>query len=98
VLCDCEGGERELLDPGKVPALAGATIVVECHDFIDPTITQTLVDRLGPTHELEGVREAARDPNASVFLQQFNSLDRWIAVCEYRPCMMHWLIARPKSK
>ncbi|HVC60499.1 MAG TPA: hypothetical protein VND19_09090 [Acetobacteraceae bacterium] len=93
---DCEGYERDLLDPRKVPALAGATIVAECHDFIDALITRTLAEQLGASHELYAVREGARDPSISAFLQPFNSLDRWIAVCEYRPCMMHWLVARPK--
>jgi hypothetical protein len=96
VVLDCEGCERELLNPASVPALAKAAIVVECHDFIDATITQTLVNRLGASHELTGVREGPRDPNRSIFLQQFDSLDRWIAICEYRPRMMHWLIARPR--
>jgi hypothetical protein len=97
VVCDCEGCERVLLDPRAVPALASATLLIECHDFIDPSITQTLVDRLSPTHDLIGVREGARDPNAIAFLQPLNSLDRWVAVCEYRPCMMHWMLATPKQ-
>ena len=97
LLCDCEGCERELIDPAQVPALSSTTIVVECHDFIDPSITQTMVNRLTASHEMFGVREGARDPNAVPFLQPLSSLDRWIAVCEYRPCMMHWLVARPKA-
>jgi hypothetical protein len=97
LVCDCEGCERELIDPRLVPALASTTIVVECHDFMDASITQTMVDRLNPSHELIGIREGARDPNVVPFLQSLGSLDRWLAVCEYRPCTMHWLIARPKS-
>ena len=96
VICDCEGSERDLLDPQRVPALRTATLVVECHDYIDPSITQTLVDRLSPSHNLEGIRESGRDPNAIPFLQTLDGLDRWLAVCEYRPTMTHWLIARPK--
>lgn len=97
LVLDCEGCERELLDPTLVTALGKAAIIVECHDFIDPSITQVLVDRLGPSHELSGVREGPRDPNRSAFLQPLDSLDRWLAVCEYRPRMMHWLIAKPKG-
>jgi hypothetical protein len=96
VICDCEGYERELIDPQRVPALRSATLVVECYDFIDAAITRTLVDRLSPSHTLGSVREGARDPNESSFLQGLNSLDRWLAVCEYRPLTMHWLVARPK--
>ena len=96
LLCDCEGCERVLIDPAVVPALASATMIVECHDFIDATITRALVERLNATHDLQAIREGGRDPNTSEFLRLLSSLDRWIAVCEYRPCMMHWLIATPK--
>ncbi len=96
VICDCEGGERDLIDPKRVPSLRNATLLVECHDFIDASVTQTLVDRLNPTHELVGIRESGRDPNQSPFLQRLDSLDRWLAVCEYRPATMHWLVARPR--
>lgn len=96
LVCDCEGYEQELIDLRKVPALGGTTIVAECHDFIDASITQTLAERLGATHQLYAVREGARDPNSLAFLQPLNSLDRWLAVCEYRPCTMHWLVAQPK--
>jgi hypothetical protein len=97
LVCDCEGYERELLDPHKVPALAGTTILAECHDFIGASITRTLAEQLGGSHQLYAVREGARDPNGSEFLQVLGSLDRWIAVCEYRPCTMHWLVAQPKA-
>ena len=97
VICDCAGYEKELIDPRRVAALRSATLLIECHDFIDPTITQTLAGRLDATHDLIGIRESARDPNAIDLLQNWNSLDRWLAVCEYRPCVMHWLAARPKS-
>jgi hypothetical protein len=96
VICDCEGYERDLIDPRRVPALRSAVLIVECHDFIDASITQMLVDRLSASHTLSGIREGARDPNGSPFLQGLNSLDRWLAVCEYRPSTMHWLVARPK--
>ena len=95
LICDAEGQERELLDPRRVPALRMATLVVECHDFIDASITQTLVDRLSASHALTGVREGPRDPNLSPMLQGLDSLDRWLAVCEYRPATMHWLVAKP---
>lgn len=98
LICDCAGDERALIDLLRVPALAGCTLVVECHDFLDATITQTLVDRLASTHALSAIREGARDPNTMPFLQGLNSLDRWLAVCEFRPCTMHWLIGLPKRR
>lgn len=96
VICDCEGYERTLIDLQRVPALRAAMLLIECHDFIDASVTQTLADRLNATHTLIGIREGARDPNSSPLLQRLESLDRWLAVCENRPTMMHWLVARPK--
>jgi hypothetical protein len=77
--------------------LARATIIVECHDFIDPRITLTLLNRLKPTHDVLVVFEGARDPNECEFLTTFNSMDRWLAVCEFRPSTMNWIVATPKS-
>jgi hypothetical protein len=95
LFCDCEGYERQLIDPEQVPALRSTAIVVECHDFLDAGVTQTMADRLSATHALTTIHEGARDPNISPFLRDFGSLDRWLAVCEYRPTMMHWLVAWP---
>ena len=96
VICDCEGAERDLIDPQKAPALRNTIMIVECHDFLDPTITQTLANRLDQSHTLVGVQEGARDPNVFPLLRGLNSLDRWLAICEYRPSTMHWIIARPR--
>lgn len=96
LFCDCEGFERELIHPQRVPALESTTMIVECHDFIDASITPMLLDRLAPTHVVTRINEGARDPNATPSLQKFGSLDRWLAICEYRPTMMHWLVAKPK--
>jgi len=97
VVCDCEGEEVTLLDPARVPALLSASVIVECHEFVVPNCTQAIGDRLVATHDLAVVTESGRNPNAFPFLQRYSSLDRWIAVCEFRPCMMHWLIATPKQ-
>ncbi|HEX2943909.1 MAG TPA: hypothetical protein VHO91_22825 [Rhodopila sp.] len=97
ILSDCEGHERDLINPARIPLLRTATLIVECHDFIDASITNTLAERLNPTHELVAITESARNPNESAFLSGLNSLDRWLAVCEYRPTRMHWLVARPRA-
>lgn len=98
VICDCEGAEINLIDPAQMPALANATLIVECHDFLNAAITPTLTQRLEPTHDVHLVRESGRDPSGSPLLQRLNSLDRWLAVCEFRPTTMHWLIATPRSR
>jgi hypothetical protein len=91
IVMDCEGGETQLLGQETVRQLANCDVLVECHDFIDRTITPTLAGLLSGAHEVELVREGARDPAASPLLQRLGSFDRWLTVCEFRPEVMSWL-------
>lgn len=97
IICDCEGDEVNYLDFDKFPALAHATIIVECHDCLpNIPITQILRTRFEGTHTIKDVIEGARNPNDFLILRQLHSLDRWAAVSEGRPRMMNWLVMRPK--
>jgi hypothetical protein len=91
LIVDCEGAELELLDPLRVPNILNCDMIIECHDFAKPGITQTLVNRLQASHEVESVIESARDPNQFASLRGWQSLDRWIAINEGRPVTMNWL-------
>jgi hypothetical protein len=93
ILMDCEGGERELLDAATTAALAECDVLVECHDFMDRSITPNLTALLQARHEAEAIREGARDPSQYAILRQLNSLDRWLMVCEFRPEVMNWIAA-----
>lgn len=53
LILDCEGAEVELLRPDIAPNLARVTILVELHDFIDSTISATIVERLGSSHHIQ---------------------------------------------
>jgi SAM-dependent methyltransferase len=70
VFSDCEGSELELLDPVAVPALIGADIIVELHDFlrIDVDITPTIVKRFSETHDIytTGIQRRSVDSFPSV--------------------------------
>jgi hypothetical protein len=88
---DCERCERELLDPERVPALAGCDVIVESHDFSRPDITPILTSRFAMTHRIDRVDSGARDPNTIDFLQSLPDHIRWIPVMEWRPMTMHWL-------
>jgi hypothetical protein len=106
ILMDCEGGERQLLTSASMPELAHCDILVECHDFLDRNITPNLTSLLGVDHELETIREGARDPAQYPVLQGLGSLERWLTVCEFRPEVMNWIAswskvavsAAPKAK
>jgi hypothetical protein len=91
ILMDCEGAELQLLDAKTVSALAGCDVIVECHDFIDRTITPGLTALLGENHDLGSLREGPRDPAQFPVLKSLGSLERWICVCEFRPEVMNWI-------
>ena len=98
VLCDCEGCEVELLDPGRVPRLASCPIIVECHDLLVPDSTRTLAGRFASTHSVEVVPQGARNPSGVAFMRMLPELDRWLLVCENRRCVMNWLVLTPIAK
>jgi SAM-dependent methyltransferase len=92
LLVDCEGAELQLLDPGQVPGIQACDVIVECHDFLDSSITPTLRERFAATHDVEIVSEGPRNPNQFLSLQRWQSTDRWLAVNENRPMTMNWLV------
>ena len=97
IVCDCEGFEVDLITPPVIAAGAQTTFMIECHDFIGRPVTEDLSVRLAPSHEVAVIHEGPRDPNAYPLLRRRDSLDRWLAVCEFRPETMTWIVARPKA-
>lgn len=101
VICDVEGYEDVLLDPGSVPALADTRILVELHDFIGPGLCERLTERFTPTHSVERIWQA--DRNTSEFpwttLGTRLVLKEYLvwAVNEWRPVRMSWLSMVPKD-
>lgn len=91
VLCDCEGAERELMDPAKVSNLKGCRVIIECHDFLDATISPTLARRFEPTHGVTLVPNAWTNPNTIPLLRSLHPVQRCLAVWEGRPGLTPWL-------
>ena len=101
VIIDAEGFEALLIDPLRVPALARATLLIEYHDFILPGLSQILKERLQPTHTMEHIALAPRDPRqltgAGPLLRRFPRLCRAL-LCEFRPQSQHgWLWFEPRA-
>ena len=96
-ILDCEGGELELLrEPAVVQSLQHSDLVIECHDFIDPSTTGTLIGKLSSTHMITIVYAGARNPNQFPFLAGLSDHERWLAISENRPVLMHWIICMSK--
>jgi hypothetical protein len=97
LLSDCEGFERRLLDPKLAPQLVGWPILVELHDFIDPDITDTIVSRFAPTHEIELIDGQGRD-NDLPELGFMSPPERAAVLGERRPGPMRWAHLRPREQ
>jgi hypothetical protein len=96
LLCDCEGYEKVLLDPDLAPTLRGWRIIVELHDFVDPTITETVTARFADTHEIELISSIPPDAGELPELEFMSARQRWAALTE-RPVTMNWADMRPRQ-
>ncbi len=98
VVMDCEGLELELLDPGAVAWLAGATVLAELHPSVEARMAETLAERLGETHAVTIV--ASRERWASSLpelwrMPGLRNVDRELLVAEHRHGEQQWLWASP---
>jgi hypothetical protein len=96
VIIDCEGAELELLRPDLIPGLLTSDLLIECHDWVSRGLTDELRERFSPTHAIELITEGSRGVQNSPFLKELNSFERALAVCEFRPELMHWLFCTAK--
>jgi hypothetical protein len=85
---DCEGAERDLLDPSRAPGLAHCDVIVETHGA---DITAELEERFRTTHRVQRILQGGRDPNEVPQLRSLAESDRWLLVDEGRPECMTWL-------
>jgi len=98
IVMDVEGEEINLLNPEIITYLHRCDVIVECHDFLNPAITETLKRRMDDTHNMEVIYENTRDWSDFPMLDKLCSLDRYLALAEHRPCLMHWLVAWAKER
>ena len=97
IVCDCEGCEMTLFSPGAVERLAACDLIVELHDFIDPAISSTLVERFRRTHMVRTVPTRRRNAGRWPALRRLPPLARELAVAELRPGPMEWLLAESRA-
>ena len=96
VVCDCEGCERDLLDPGLLPGLAACDVIVELHDCVDPSISGTIRQRFAPTHDVTELTKVKRDPSAYPPLKGVNLYQQRLAVTEFRWGPLEWAFLSAK--
>ena len=91
VIIDCEGYEMTLLDMKIAPELERCDILVECHDFVDDSITPTLIERFTNTHDIVRIEKQLKMPFGFEALNRLPVLDRWFSVVEARAEKTWWL-------
>jgi hypothetical protein len=101
VICDIEGGEKELLDPLKVPHLFRSILLVELHDIIVPKTRSILEERFHQTHDLTFIdlfrKNSFKDMEIPLDLDnKFTSSEKIFMVNEHRSGSTGWLYATPK--
>jgi hypothetical protein len=93
---DCEGFEAEIITFENVLRLKNVAILVECHEFIVPNITESISAILHDTHTLEYVH--SRERTVSDIPPTIEARDNLLSeIQEGRPCTMTWIWAIPKS-
>lgn len=97
IVCDCEGCELQLLDPGSAPELVKSDLLVELHDMILPNITPTILSRFANTHDTTLIDAEERDPKAFAALKDFDPLTQRTAVAEFRDGPMQWGYLKAKA-
>lgn len=100
ILCDAEGDEEILLDPGVIPALIHARLLVEMHEFISLGISERVMKRFAATHTIRRIwqedRLGSEFPFATLATRLLpRSYLDW-AVNEWRPERMSWLWMEPR--
>jgi hypothetical protein len=96
VFMDIDGPEFELLDPKLSPALLRASIIVECHDYLNPKIIPTLLERFRSSHSIQRVASRIRQPSLEAYpgLKALPQEHWSAALDERRPAIQEWLIMR----
>jgi hypothetical protein len=96
MLIDCEGGERELLLSNEY-SYPNARMIVECHDFVDRSITSSLIQKFSQTHSIQTIKQEGRNPFCHPLTAGWPENDLWLLVSERRPERMHWLYMTPQA-
>ena len=98
LLVDCEGSEIGYLNLDYVPKLREASIIVETHDFVFPTITTELISHFSTTHEIQVIKQESRNQMDYPIIKELPKNTAEYLLNEKRPSSISWLVMKPKSE
>lgn len=100
ILCDCEGCEASIFQEDQMKNFENCTLLIELHDFINPTISSQLQKVFQNTHSFTLLKEKKR--KIKNFKNHFkglplNTFQKEYMLDEKRPVLMEWLYCKPKK-
>jgi len=98
---DVEGAETLFFEgTDLVKDLSASDVVIECHDFVSPGITQRILDCLSPTHDTKCIRSSGDIFRPMDFCPSFLASEPFAIkqeiLSENRPAEMRWVIAKSR--
>lgn len=97
VFIDAEGFEDDILRPDLYPALTGFNLIVETHPLMRPGVTERLIERFSPTHDIVQIDQGIEKADMPDVLAKSSHLEMVLATWEWRARPTPWLVMRPKS-
>ncbi len=95
---DIDTGEREVLDPAKVPWLKDADIFVETHDCLEPGLSALIQGRFQKTHRIERYTLCGLDYDKYPELHGLNFEEIHAMVEHDRKGLHDWLFMEPLAR
>jgi hypothetical protein len=98
IICDCEGGEIDILDPVNASAFKNVkTAIIELHDFIRPKAKEILTERFKDTHTIAIIPFALANPDDFPFLATVTDKKDLYELRRERGCQeQEWMILERK--
>lgn len=96
VFIDAEGFEDDILRPDLYPAMAGFNLIVETHPGFRKGVTERLIERFSPTHDITRLDPSVEKADLPAQLTGRSHLDLMLACWEWRAGPTPWLVMRPK--
>jgi hypothetical protein len=96
LLCDIEGAEDELLDPGRAPALRELDVLVEVHDVFAPGVAARVAQRFATSHDVESIASGGAALPTLPELEGRDQLDQLLSLWEGRLAGTSWLWMRAR--
>lgn len=97
VVCDIEGGETELLDPTRHPALRAMDLIVELHDSPQAKPSLLIPQRFAATHAVTIVRHRGQAIELPPMFDALGHLDQLLAIWEWRSEPTPWAVMQVRT-